>query len=314
MARRRVAERGRGIRLVAVLVVALAAVACSGDEEPTVTPTTVEPPSTTPAAVESLTASPSPSPAVTSTATATPSATPSDAAPQLSYFLVRDASNRLWVEPIAFDATGAGEAVARAAFTELLAAPDRDGLVNLIPDGTELLDIAVADRVLTVDLSAAMAENPGAGAAGEVAAQQAIAHTGAQFPTVDVVQVLVEGEAVTDLWGHADWSQPLEPDPFAVSPIVVTQAVGEPGQISLTGSANTFEATIEIEVTDQGGGLVAETFTTATCGSGCRGDFTTTITDLAPGTYDVTLRAPDPSGGEAPDPPFAVTVPVTVPS
>jgi immunoglobulin-like protein involved in spore germination len=41
----------------------------------------------------------------------------------------------------------------------------------------------------------------------------------------------------------------------------------------IVGSANVFEATVSIRILDAAGNLVADTFTTAACGTGCRGDF-----------------------------------------
>lgn len=49
------------------------------------------------------------------------------------------------------------------------------------------------------------------------------------------------------------------------------------GSVLITGSANVFEATVSIRVLDATGNVIAETFTTATCGTGCRGDFSTRV-------------------------------------
>lgn len=43
--------------------------------------------------------------------------------------------------------------------------------------------------------------------------------------------------------------------------------------ITIAGSANVFEATVSIRVLNANGDVIAETFTTAACGTGCRGDF-----------------------------------------
>jgi hypothetical protein len=49
------------------------------------------------------------------------------------------------------------------------------------------------------------------------------------------------------------------------------QSVGSP--VLIRGSANVFEANVGIQILDENGDVLVETFTTATCGSGCRGTF-----------------------------------------
>jgi Immunoglobulin-like domain of bacterial spore germination len=65
-----------------------------------------------------------------------------------------------------------------------------------------------------------------------------------------------------------------------VPPIVVTSprpgdAVTSP--VTIAGTADVFEATVSIRIVDAVGNVVAETFTTATCGTGCRGEFSTQV-------------------------------------
>ena len=47
--------------------------------------------------------------------------------------------------------------------------------------------------------------------------------------------------------------------------------------VTIAGTANVFEGTVSIRIFDRDGGLIAETFATATCGSGCRGDFSVDV-------------------------------------
>ena len=51
----------------------------------------------------------------------------------------------------------------------------------------------------------------------------------------------------------------------------LTQSVRSP--VLVRGSANVFEANVGIQILDENGDVLAETFTTATCGTGCRGTF-----------------------------------------
>jgi hypothetical protein len=49
-----------------------------------------------------------------------------------------------------------------------------------------------------------------------------------------------------------------------------------PGSV-VSGTANVFEATVSIRVRDENGQIIVDTFTTATCGTGCRGTFSQRI-------------------------------------
>ena len=73
-------------------------------------------------------------------------------------------------------------------------------------------------------------------------------------------------------------SEPSDPpvDPVPLDPIEVTQpargaTVTSP--VTISGTADVFEATVSIRIVDAVNNVIAETFATATCGSGCRGDY-----------------------------------------
>jgi hypothetical protein len=279
------------------------------------TPTTVAVPEVTTAtagARPSGSPPPTGTPSPTASETATPAPAPGSA---LDVYLVRDSSGRLFLEPLTveFDPAEVQGAVAREALTQLLAEDGREGFADVVPDGTRLRDVDLDGAVLQVDLTGEVRTNPGLGAAGEEAFAQALAHTGAQFPTVDAVRLLVEGAPVAELWGHLDWSQPVAPDDLALAPITVEVAEGRSGgRLHMAGRANTFEATVEVLVARADGTPVEETSVTATCGTGCRGEWVLDLDGLAPGAYRVTLREPDPSGGEG-FAPYSVTADVAVP-
>lgn len=63
--------------------------------------------------------------------------------------------------------------------------------------------------------------------------------------------------------------------PIAVALPQVDAFVQSP--ILISGSADVFEATVSIRVLDANGDVIAEAFTTAACGTGCRGDFSTQV-------------------------------------
>lgn len=297
----------RAVPLLLSAVTLLALTACgSGAGQSSAAPTTPEDQPT-------QTATPTPDPTPTSPPeTSPPDSTPPPTAeametPQgaetVTAYFVRSASDRLWVEPAEMDLDEPTVGVAQAAVQAMLTGDPRDpGLAPPADTDAQVLGADIDDGLLTVNVSAALAQASG-GSAAEEALAQALAHTGAQFDSVDSVQLWIEGEAVTDLWGHLDWSDPVEPDLFALSPIVISSpewdAEVSAGTLTASGTANVFEATVGLRLVDPVGTVVEDTFTTATCGSGCRGDWEHTFdTELTPGSWTVEAEEPDPSGGE----------------
>lgn len=63
--------------------------------------------------------------------------------------------------------------------------------------------------------------------------------------------------------------------PIAVALPRSDTAISSP--IRVLGSADVFEASVSIRILDAEGTVLADTFTTATCGTGCRGDFDTEV-------------------------------------
>jgi hypothetical protein len=61
--------------------------------------------------------------------------------------------------------------------------------------------------------------------------------------------------------------------------------------VTVSGTADVFEATVSVRILDSAGHEIARTFTTASCGTGCRGDYSVTIPysvpRTAPGTIEV---------------------------
>jgi hypothetical protein len=217
-----------------------------------------------------------------STATETQPPTTTDetspATASLAVYLVREGK----IAPVrrSMEAT---PAVARAALEALLEGPTAeeraDGLATAIPDGTALLDVAIADGVASVDLSGTF-DDAAAGGPVEQRVAQVVA-TLTRFPTVDRVRFEVDGKPIQSI------------DGTTVDPPVGRLAIEEstpqilvesplPGDtvtspIALRGTANVFEATVSIEVRDATGKVILETFTTATSGTGTRGTFGTEL-------------------------------------
>jgi spore germination protein GerM len=153
------------------------------------------------------------------------------------------------------------------------------GIHASIPEGTELLGLHIENGTAIVDLSSDF-ERTSMGTFGESFLLEELAWTITQFPTVDRVLLKIDGEFKDHYMGHGfiiDETRPLERnrrDP--VAPILVSGprfgarfASGD----AVEGTANVFEATVSIRLLDDDGNKLFEGFTTATCGTGCRGDY-----------------------------------------
>jgi immunoglobulin-like protein involved in spore germination len=106
----------------------------------------------------------------------------------------------------------------------------------------------------------------------------------------------------------------LDPSPSSVPAIVVETP--QPGDVvsnpvTIAGEADVFEATVSIRILGEAGDVVAEDFTTATCGTGCRGTYSTEIAyevdSEQPGTIEVFESSAE-DGSQL----FLVSVPVTL--
>lgn len=255
-----------------------------------------------------------PSPTASPTVVTNPSptvapttATESAGADTVELWFARDTPRGVFVEPETHALDRPTVAVARAALAALLEGQPTDpALTNLVPEGTRLLDVDLDGETLVVDLDFPDDES-GLGSSFEAALYQQILHTGAQFVTVKRVEILEEGEAPSS--GHLDSEEirgPNEPDEFAISPIVIeSPAHGETvdsGRVTVSGTANVFEANVQLRLVDPDGEVVEETFTTADCGTGCRGLWEHDFTIAEPGRWTVVATEPDASDGEGAGP------------
>ncbi|MET7971304.1 Gmad2 immunoglobulin-like domain-containing protein [Micromonospora sp. NPDC005305] len=155
-------------------------------------------------------------------------------------------------------------ATSRLALTELAAGPSpaerAAGLTTLVPAGTEVTRIAggVATLVPPADLDAG-------GTATARLRRAQVVWTLTQFPTVQRVAF-----APTDTASGRDDYADLLP------PIVVTApAIGDrlASPVTVAGTADVYEATVSVRVLDAAGREIGTAFTTASCGSGCRGTY-----------------------------------------
>jgi immunoglobulin-like protein involved in spore germination/sporulation and spore germination protein len=175
----------------------------------------------------------------------------------VSVYFLRD--GEVWPVRREVDTTG-GEAT--AAIAALLQGPtaqeetDLD-LTTAIPDTDEDAEVAIEDGVAELQLDVQLAP----------AGLAQVVYTLTRFPEVERVDV--QEQIVT----RADFEEQT-PAILVESPLAFEE-VASPLQAS--GTANTFEANFEYELTDTDGRIVDDSFVTATSGSGTRGtfDFTT---------------------------------------
>ena len=188
--------------------------------------------------------------------------------------------------------------IAAAALESTLAGPapdeSEDGLGTAIPAATELLGLNIDEGVATVDLSGEFEAGGGALSMRMRVAQVVFVLT--QFPTVDGVEFHLDGEAVNAIGGEGVvTSEALARGDFEdLAPAIVVdrpfagQTVASP--LVVSGSANVFEATVSMRLVDHAGAEIARTFATATCGSGCRGEYSKRLRFSVPERTQGTLE------------------------
>ena len=180
-----------------------------------------------------------------------------------------------------------GDSLERA-LEELLRGPiasdDEIGITTEIPEGTELLSVEILDGVAHIDVSSEF--NGDEFGKGTLQLREAqLVFTATQIEGVDAVRVFVEGEPYLDQvnpGGRDDY------DDVAPPIVVELPKIGDEltSPLTVSGTANVFEATVSIRLRIGSGKdeKVIETFATATCGSGCRGEFSEDI------SFEVTER------------------------
>jgi hypothetical protein len=246
-----------------------------------------------------MTTAPETPPGTTGEGSETDSGTGTEAAGQEAYevwIVDRDFLRLVWRPGPSTDA------VAAAALELLLA----EAAATAIPPGTETLGADLDGNVATVDLSGEF------GLDGRRLRVAQVVYTVTQFENVRSVEVLVDGEPLADLPGphtRADFEED-------VAPIIVESPTGlEPvaSPIVVAGTANVFEANVLITVLGDLGQELVATFATATCGTGCRGDFEKAVAVPTPAEQAVTLvlAEEDASSGEG-RPPYRVEVPLVL--
>jgi hypothetical protein len=157
-----------------------------------------------------------------------------------------------------------------------------------INPGTRLLDLTIDEGVATVDLDATFtAEETLASVVGGLAQ---VVYTLTQFDSVQGVVFEVEGDPLFEYFGNPGADVQRRADFADQLPAILVESPGIGHRISspvtISGTADVFEAVVSIAILDEHGRTVASTFTMATCGTGCRGSYATDV------RYHVATRQP----------------------
>jgi spore germination protein GerM len=263
------------VAVLAVLVVTAGLVACGGNAapQPAATVTVTAPPSASPSA--------SPSPGMTPSGTATSAVS--------VYFLRPIGGTQPDHGPFIASAhrdVPATQAVARAAMNALLGGPTARErgirMSTVIPAGTTLRGLTIANGIATVDLSGAF--ESGGGTLSMTGRLAQVVYTLTQFPSASKGVVFkVDGKNVTVFGGEgitlshpqrrSDYES-VTPPIFVDNPAALSAVAGS--ALKATGTADVFEATFRAKlVGPASSGTTAGPITvTATSGSGTRGRFT----------------------------------------
>jgi hypothetical protein len=168
-----------------------------------------------------------------------------------------------------------------AAIETLVGISPPDGYTTAIPAGIATVTTTLDNGVATVDLPATF--ESGGGSASMFGRLAQVVLTATQFDGVDSVLFEIDGVPVDVFSGEgiildgpqtrADYYDDAQAI-YAATP-ANGSAVTSP--ITISGAANVFEATLAYEVTTVDGAVLAEGFTTATCGTGCWGDYSVEV-------------------------------------
>ena len=210
--------------------------------------------------------------------------------------------------------------VGTAAMEDLLAGPTpleaRAGVTTVIPAGTRLLGLTVSKGVATVDLSSEF--ESGGGSASMFARLAQVACTLDQFPTVRGVSFELDGQPVDVFSGEGIvLDHPVRCRDYQdLLPVILVEhpSIGQRVEsgITVSGSANVFEANVTVRVLDAGGTELSRGFTTATCGTGCRGTFSMDVDFEVTHEQAGTIVIADDDAAGTGTPPHEVRIPVTL--
>jgi hypothetical protein len=187
--------------------------------------------------------------------------------------------------------------VGKASLEQMLAGPSAAesaaGLRSQIPAGTSLRGLNISSGIATVDLSSSFGSSASPSTIALRVAQTV--YTLTQFPQVTGVRFELAGQGVTSVGGMPVQAAQTRAMYAGYLPAITVQSpvIGEQvtSPVTVSGTANVFEAVVSVRVLDSAGRELARTFTNATCGTGCRGSYTVTVAysaaQIEPGTIEV---------------------------
>jgi germination protein M len=230
-------------------------------------------------------------PSATKTPQPTASPQPTDAEPSglAVYFLLEqldDDPPGPFLVPVYREAA-MGNDPATTAMQVLVEGPTSDekagtpSISTAIPEGIEVLGVDVGNGLATVNLSGEY--DDGGGSFGMFARLAQVVYTLTRLPAIEEVAFEIDGEAVTTFSSEGiELDGPQQRDNYQdlLPPILVDHpAWGEPitSPFEVSGLSNTFEATSQVMLTDDDGEPLFEKTVTATCGTGCWGEWSTEI-------------------------------------
>lgn len=207
--------------------------------------------------------------------------------------------------------------VGTAALEALLSGPPPGSgkLTTAIPENVTLNGLTVDDGTATVDLSASFEEGGGTASMGMRLGQ--VTFTLTQFPTVQRVAFELDGKLVKVFSNEGlVISKPLTRADFEdIAPPIIVERPRSSDEVSspvtISGTANVFEANVSIRIEDAEGNILKESFATATCGTGCRGDYTKKVSFSVDEPTEATIIVFEQSAEDGSDL-FPVEIPVTL--
>jgi spore germination protein GerM len=210
--------------------------------------------------------------------------------------------------------------VATTAITSLLDGPTAaervSGFASAVPTGTKLLGIAIRNGVATVDLTSEFQD--GAGSRSMQMRLGQVVYTLTQFPTVQKVRFHLNGTPVNVFSSEGIvLDHPVGRDDYSDLLPAITVAKPAPesnvtSPVTVAGTANVFEANVSVEILNANGEVVGKTFTTATCGTGCRGTYSVPVSFKVAKAQSGTIVVHDDDAAGTGKPPHEVRVPVTL--
>ena len=162
------------------------------------------------------------------------------------------------------------------------------GVSSAITPATDLLGLLIDHGVATVNLSTAFTSADTSAVV--IGCLSQIVYTLTQFDSIHGVRFEVNGTPLTNFGGY-ELDGPQRRASFADQlPAILVQSPGIGERVSspvtISGTADVFEAVVSIAILDEHRHTVASSFTMATCGTGCRGSYATDV------RYHVNTRQP----------------------